>query len=143
MAEKPEDFNLPHSVIAKLIKDALPENVVVSKDARTALSKATSFFILYLTSFAKNDSEHNERLSLTADDLFNAFNQLGFVEFLPHLQQCYDEHRKERSRKERLKARQKARNSKLSNAESSSQPTDLNLDSSKAVLEDCIVYDCF
>ncbi|RWS18965.1 hypothetical protein B4U80_01740, partial [Leptotrombidium deliense] len=72
MAEKPEDFNLPLSVITKLIKDALPENSTVSKDARQALSKATSFFILYLTSCANNVATENERMDLTEQDVCDA-----------------------------------------------------------------------
>jgi DNA polymerase epsilon subunit 3 len=70
MAERPEDLNLPNSIITRIIKDAvgslcqlwhlalalhfirqIPEGVNVSKDARLAISKAASIFVLYVTSW--------------------------------------------------------------------------------------------
>lgn len=54
MAERPEDFNLPVSVVARLLKESLPENVSVSKEARAALAKAASIFVLYSTSLSNN-----------------------------------------------------------------------------------------
>lgn len=54
MAERPEDFNLPISVVTRLLKESLPENVAVSKEARAALAKAASIFVLYSTSLSNN-----------------------------------------------------------------------------------------
>lgn len=68
MAERPEDLSLPASVVARIIKDAvsiiaslllsshpaclqLPDGVNVSKEARTAIGKAASVFILYATAW--------------------------------------------------------------------------------------------
>ena len=68
MAEKPEDLSLPASVVARIIKDAvsssiilctikfgrflqLPDGVSVSKEARVAIGKAASVFILYCTAW--------------------------------------------------------------------------------------------
>ena len=42
MAERPEDLNLPNSIVARIIKESLPEGVNVSKEARTAIAKAAS-----------------------------------------------------------------------------------------------------
>ena len=50
MAERPEDLNLPAAVVARLMKDALPEGCNVSKEARQAVCRAASVFVLYLTS---------------------------------------------------------------------------------------------
>ena len=54
MAERLEDLNLPNAVVTRIIKEALPEGVTIAKDARTAVAKASSIFILYLTSNIKN-----------------------------------------------------------------------------------------
>lgn len=54
MAERPEDFNLPVSVVARLLKESLPEGVAVSKEARAALAKAAAIFVLYTTSLSNN-----------------------------------------------------------------------------------------
>ena len=36
MAERPEDLNLPNAVVSRIIKEALPPNVKVSKEAQAA-----------------------------------------------------------------------------------------------------------
>lgn len=51
MAERPEDLNLPNAVVTRIIKEALPTGVNVGKDARLAISKAASVFVLYATSW--------------------------------------------------------------------------------------------
>ena len=51
MAEKPEDLNLPNAVISRLVKEALGDGVNISKEARSAISKAASVFVLYCTSW--------------------------------------------------------------------------------------------
>ena len=43
MAERPEDLNLPMSVVTRITKEALPDGCMVSKEARLALSKAARF----------------------------------------------------------------------------------------------------
>lgn len=51
MAERPEDLNLPNAVVTRIIKEALPSGVNIGKDARLAISKAASVFVLYATSW--------------------------------------------------------------------------------------------
>jgi DNA polymerase epsilon subunit 3 len=51
MAEKMDDLNLPAAVVTRLIKEALPEGVNISKESRTAVSKAASVFVLYTTAW--------------------------------------------------------------------------------------------
>lgn len=51
MAERPEDLNLPNAVVTRIIKEVLPAGVNVGKDARLAISKAASVFVLYATSW--------------------------------------------------------------------------------------------
>ena len=52
MAEKLEDLNLPNAVVTRIVREALPDGVTVAKEARAAVAKAASIFILYLTSSA-------------------------------------------------------------------------------------------
>ncbi|CAG2122686.1 unnamed protein product, partial [Medioppia subpectinata] len=54
MAEKPEDFNMPSNVVAKIIKESLPSGVNVSADVRSAASRSASIFILYVTTCANS-----------------------------------------------------------------------------------------
>ena len=39
MAERPEDLNLPTTVVTKIIKDCLPSTCKVSKEANVAIAK--------------------------------------------------------------------------------------------------------
>lgn len=65
MAERPEDFNLPVSVVARILKESLPENVTVSKEARAALAKAASIFVLYSTSLSNNFANKSKCFQLS------------------------------------------------------------------------------
>ena len=61
MAERPEDLNLPNAVITRIIKEALPDGVNISKEARSAVSRAASVFVLYATSCANNFAMEGKR----------------------------------------------------------------------------------
>ena len=39
MAERPEDLNLPTSIVTRIIKDCLPASCKVSKEANAAIAK--------------------------------------------------------------------------------------------------------
>ena len=39
MAERPEDLNLPSAVVCRIVKDALPPNTKVTKEAQAAIAK--------------------------------------------------------------------------------------------------------
>ena len=55
MADKPEDLNLPMSVIARITREALPPGCSVSKEAWLALSKAARYASLNrVTVYLKN-----------------------------------------------------------------------------------------
>ncbi|XP_015753227.1 PREDICTED: DNA polymerase epsilon subunit 3-like [Acropora digitifera] len=87
MAEKPEDLNLPNAVVSRLAKDALPENVNISKEARTAIGKAASVFVLYATSCANNFAQKQKRKTLTAADVFDALDEMEFEQFVQPLKE--------------------------------------------------------
>jgi len=104
-AEKPEDFKLPISVVQKIIKDALPDGVAVDKDARDAIARAASIFILYTTTCANTVSVSQKRKTLSAQDVLDSINNMAFDEFIADLIKWHDQHRRERSRKEKQKAK--------------------------------------
>jgi DNA polymerase epsilon subunit 3 len=86
MAEKLEDLNLPNLTVQKIIKDALPDNVNVGKDARSALSRAASIFVLYITSQATKEAQKVNRKTLLGLDIIKALEELEFDEFVEPLQ---------------------------------------------------------
>jgi len=76
MAERPEDLNLPASVVTKIIKEALPPNVKVSKEANAAVAKAASVFVLYATSCANNVAVKSNRKTLLGSDVITAMKDM-------------------------------------------------------------------
>ncbi|XP_041481446.1 DNA polymerase epsilon subunit 3-like [Lytechinus variegatus] len=85
MAERPEDLNLPLSVITRIMKDAIPDGISVSKEARNAVSKAASVFVLYATSCANTHALKGKRKTLNATDVFAALDDMEFSEFIEPL----------------------------------------------------------
>ncbi|XP_068695004.1 DNA polymerase epsilon subunit 3-like [Montipora foliosa] len=111
MAEKPEDLNLPNAVVSRLAKDALPENVNISKEARTAIGKAASVFVLYATSCANNFAQKQKRKTLTAADVFDALDEMEFEQFVKPLKESLALFKKEQKGKKEAAAETKRKKS--------------------------------
>lgn len=107
MAEKPEDLNLPNAVISRLVKEALGEGVNISKEARSAISKAASVFVLYCTSCANNHAIENKRKTLTANDVLSALEEMEFEEFIDPLKESLEAFKKEQKDKKEAAAKRR------------------------------------
>ncbi|CAG2255653.1 DNA polymerase epsilon subunit 3-like [Mytilus galloprovincialis] len=108
MAERPEDLNLPNAVVTRIIKDAIPEGVNISKEARLAISKAASVFVLYATSCANNLALKGKRKTISATDVINSMEDMEFDQFVEPLKQVLEEYRKEqKSKKDAASERKK------------------------------------
>lgn len=88
MAEKLEDLNLPTAVVTRIIKEALPEGCNVAKEAKLALSKAASVFVLYLTSHANKIALENGKKTITNKDVMEAIQDTEFGRFEEELKQA-------------------------------------------------------
>lgn len=86
MAERPEDLNLPTSIVTKLIKDCLPPTCKVSKEANAAIAKAASVFVLYATSSANSVAQKSSRKTITGSDVVNAMSDMDFEKFVRPLE---------------------------------------------------------
>jgi len=71
-----EDLRLPQAVIARIIKEALPENVSVSKECKTAIARSAAVFILHTTNFANENAIQSKRKTITASDVLHAVRML-------------------------------------------------------------------
>jgi len=107
MAERPEDLNLPSSVVTKIIKDALPPNVKVSKEANAAVAKAASVFVLYATSCANNVASKNKRKMLHGSDVIAAMEEMEFAKFVRPLESSLDNWKAGQARKKEETAKRK------------------------------------
>ncbi|KAJ2989327.1 hypothetical protein HDV02_005047 [Globomyces sp. JEL0801] len=76
MTEPIENYELPKSVIDKIIRNALPEGVLVQKEAKMAVSKAATVFINYITAAAQDSISGTSRKSINASDVFKALEVL-------------------------------------------------------------------
>merc|ERR1712240_138191 len=86
MAERPEDLNLPTSVVTKIIKDCLPATYKVSKEANVAIAKAASVFVLYATSSANTVAQKSNRKTITGGDVISAMSDMEFEKFVRPLE---------------------------------------------------------
>ncbi|XP_022321046.1 DNA polymerase epsilon subunit 3-like [Crassostrea virginica] len=107
MAERPEDLNLPNAVVTRIIKDAIPDGVNVSKEARLAISKAASVFVLYATSCSNNFAMKAKRKTINANDVISAMDEMEFDQFEDPLKQCLDAYRSEQKNKKEANEKKK------------------------------------
>nr|KAF6315170.1 DNA polymerase epsilon 3, accessory subunit [Myotis myotis] len=108
MAERPEDLNLPNAVITRIIKEALPDGVNISKEARSAISRAASVFVLYATSCANNFAMKGKRKTLNASDVLSAMEEMEFQRFVAPLKEALEAYRREqRGKKEASEQKKK------------------------------------
>lgn len=107
MAERPEDLNLPAAVVARLMKDALPEGCNVSKEARQAVCRAASVFVLYLTSQSNTLAQQSKRKTVNGADVIAALTEMDFEEFSDPLKEALEDH-KSRQKNKKLSKKRKA-----------------------------------
>ncbi|OAF66518.1 DNA polymerase II subunit 3 [Intoshia linei] len=124
MAEKPEDLNLPQACVNRIIKEAIPPNVHVSKEVKTVISKAASVFVLYTTACANNLAISNKRKTLLAKDIIEAMNGMNFSTFVPELETSLKVFRDQQKRK---KDNIKEKKNNEMNAISNSNPIEDNI----------------
>lgn len=85
MVERIEDLNLPNTVVTRLMKEALPADVKISNESRTALTRATSVFVLYLTSAATDVADKKKQKTLTVDHVLAGLEEIEFESFIKPL----------------------------------------------------------
>ena len=114
--EATEDLNLPLSVVNRLIKDALPPGHMVAKDARLAIARAASVFVLYCTHHASAQAVDQSRKTLKDIDVFHGLREMELDVLIPEVQQATEEYKAQRQAKKVAKVA-KATNSSVGNGE--------------------------
>ncbi|XP_059755981.1 DNA polymerase epsilon subunit 3-like [Balaenoptera ricei] len=117
MAERPEDLNLPNAVITRIIKEALPDGVSISKEARSAISRAASVFVLYATSCANNFAMKGKRKTLNASDVLSALEEMEFQRFVTPLKEAPEAYRRKQKGKEASEQKKKDKDKKTDSEE--------------------------
>ena len=80
-------------LIVTCIFPQIPDGVNVSKEARLAISKAASVFVLYATSCSNNFAMKAKRKTINANDVISAMDEMEFDQFEDPLKQCLDGNR--------------------------------------------------
>lgn len=72
MAEKSLEFEPPVACVNRILKNVLPENILLTKEARAAFVRATGIFIFYLTHASNEFTRENKRQTIFPQDVINA-----------------------------------------------------------------------
>ena len=78
---KEQDRTLPIANIARIMKQAVPENAKVSKEAKDITQLCVTEFIAFITSEAKERCALERRKTVTGEDIIAALDTLGFENY--------------------------------------------------------------
>lgn len=117
MVERIQDLNLPNANITKIIKDALPPEVNIDKEGRVAIARATSVFIMYLSSNAAAVAHKQNHKTFTANDVFTSIEEMEFKSFLGPMKSALTSFRQTiKDKKDKKQEDDKAKETNSSNA---------------------------
>ncbi|KAJ2778047.1 hypothetical protein GGI15_004299 [Coemansia interrupta] len=103
-----DDLDFPKAVLTRIVKASLPDNIAIQKDARLAVSKASTVFVSYLAATANDCARESGHKTIMTNDVFKALEAVGLGDFIEKLQAdlaVYAAHAKE---KKELAAKNKA-----------------------------------
>ncbi|KAF7837840.1 nuclear transcription factor Y subunit B-5-like [Senna tora] len=72
---------LPIANVGRIMKQILPENAKVSKEAKETMQECVSEFISFVTGEASDKCRKERRKTLNADDICSALTKLGFDDY--------------------------------------------------------------
>lgn len=130
MVEQVSDFKMPEKIVTKLLKDSLPDNVVVSKDARNAVCRSASIFILQLSIAAAEKAQENKRRTLDNQDIIKAVTDLGLGEYAPQLVRFGAQRKRNAKRKEHNIQKRKKNNQVGGESENQINPDETSFEPS-------------
>ena len=80
-----DQINLPDKIVTRLMKEVIPEDVQVSREAKNAICKGASIFVLQLTIAAAEQAHSNKRRTLQDKDIIKSASHLGLSGYAPQL----------------------------------------------------------
>ena len=81
-----EDLSLPRTVVGRLAKGVLPANTQIQKDAITAITKASTLFVNYLSHNSHAHTLRTTRRTIYPADVFMGLRDSEFDFMLPRLE---------------------------------------------------------
>lgn len=108
-AKNPE-FEPPQASVNRIVKQVLPLNVQLTKDARAAFTRAAGVFVFYLTHCANEFSKEGKRQTIYSSDIKKALAELDFEDLekpFEDFMEVYSKAQKEESALRKAKKTQK------------------------------------
>jgi nuclear transcription Y subunit beta len=78
---KEQDRWLPIANVARIMKNALPENAKIAKEAKECMQECVSEFISFITSEASEKCQQEKRKTVNGEDILFAMTSLGFENY--------------------------------------------------------------
>mmetsp|Transcript_6529 Transcript_6529/g.14371 ORF Transcript_6529/g.14371 Transcript_6529/m.14371 type:complete len:127 (+) Transcript_6529:158-538(+) len=78
------DYEPPMACVSRVMKQSLPDNVLLTKDARAAFVRAAGIFIFYLTHCANDFCRESGRTTIFPQDIMAALKYEAVCLLYPH-----------------------------------------------------------
>lgn len=118
---KEQDRWLPIANVARIMKNALPENAKIAKEAKECMQECVSEFISFITSEASEKCHQEKRKTVNGEDILFAMSSLGFENYAEALKIYLSKYR-EQSQSNRGENQQNRPNSQGYGAAGGSNP---------------------
>lgn len=109
-----EEVTLPKATMTKIIKEMLPKDVRVSKDAQDMIMECSLEFINLISSEANDICSKGDKKTIAPEHVIEALQSLGFSSYLSEVQAAYEQHRAESLESPRATSRWPAKNNVVS-----------------------------
>ncbi|EFJ12470.1 hypothetical protein SELMODRAFT_227538 [Selaginella moellendorffii] len=90
-----EDVSLPKATMTKIIKEMLPPEVRVARDAQDLLVDCCVEFINLISSESNEICNKEEKRTIAPEHVLKALEILGFGEYIEEVHAAYEQHRNE------------------------------------------------
>ncbi|KAK9287837.1 hypothetical protein L1049_016279 [Liquidambar formosana] len=90
-----EDASLPKATMTKIIKEMLPPDVRVARDAQDLLIECCVEFINLISSESNEVCSREEKRTIAPEHVLKALEVLGFGEYIEEVYAAYEQHKLE------------------------------------------------
>ncbi|KAH7686166.1 Class 2 transcription repressor NC2 beta subunit (Dr1) protein [Dioscorea alata] len=90
-----EDVSLPKATMFKIIKEMLPPDVRVARDAQDLIVECCVEFINLVSSESNEVCSREDKRTIAPEHVLKALEVLGFGEYIEEVYAAYEQHRQE------------------------------------------------
>lgn len=94
LTNRPPNRFLPIANISRIMKNSVPSNGKIAKDAKETIQESVSEFISFITSEASDRCLQEKRKTLNGEDILFAMQALGFDDYIEPLKIFLQKYRK-------------------------------------------------